>query len=262
MDRCCLGKDQPEIKLAHYHKGRIIDAYKPEAYTHRGWPSEAKITSTVGGGHFMNSRQKRITSAIALFLVFSTTQIYVSVSFAEPQPLPVLSATAPAVPPQQITGSLMTQGNKLITVNGVSATSGATVVSGASIETPDAVGGTVSLGSLGTLQIDPNTKLTLQFQNGSVKVMLLQGCVILHTKKGTTGEVDTSQGAAGKSDSAVDGLVKTCAPGSVATVPATAAGRGGLGTAATVAIIAGGATAVLVPILSRGTNSSPSTPVQ
>jgi hypothetical protein len=211
----------------------------------------------------MNLRQKRITSVIALLLVFSTTQVYVSVSFAKPQPLPALSVTAPVVPPQQITGSLTTQGNKPITVNGVSATSGATVVSGASIETPDAVGGTVNLGSLGTLQIDPNTKLILEFQDGSVKVRLLQGCVTLRTRKGTIGEVDNSGGAAGKTDPTLDGLVKTCAPGSVATVPAATADRGGLfglGTAATLAIVGGAATAVLVSLLSGGTNPSSSTP--
>ena len=212
-------------------------------------------------GLFMTLRQKRITSAIALFLVFATTQVYVGVSFAGPEPNSVrVEVTAPA--PQQVTGSLSTQGNKPITVNGANAISGATIVSGASVETPDGVGGTVNLGSLGSLQIDPNSKLTLEFQNGSVKVMLLQGCVTLHTKKGTSGEVDTSQGVLGTSDVARDGLIKVCAPGSVATAPAAAAGPGGLfglGTAATVAIIAGGATAVIVPIVTRGANPSPAT---
>jgi len=126
----------------------------------------------------MNLRQQRITTAIALFLVFSTTQLYVSVSFAGPQPSTVGSEVAvPA--PQQATGSLTTHDNKPITVNGAAASSGTTIVTGASIETPDGVGGTVNLGSLGSLHIDPNTKLTMEFQQGSVKVMLLRGCVIL-----------------------------------------------------------------------------------
>src|SRR6266853_4148555 len=141
----------------------------------------------------MNLRQKRITSAIALFLVFSTTQLYVSVSFAGPQPLIVRREVA-APAPQQATGSLTTHNNRPITVNGAAASGGTTIISGASIETPDGVGATVNLGSLGSLQIDPNTKLTMEFQLGSVKVMLLQGCVILRTRKGTSGEVDNPQG--------------------------------------------------------------------
>lgn len=206
----------------------------------------------------MNSRQQRISRAIALFVVFSTTQVYVGVSFAGPQPSAARSEVALPTP-QQTMGSLTTQGNKPITVNGAAAISGATVVSGASIETPEGVGGTVNLGALGSVQIDPNTKLTLEFQNGSVKVMLLQGCLTLRTKKGTAGEVDTSQGAVGKSDPAKDGVVQVCAPGSVATAAAAAAGGGGLfglGTVATVAIIGGGIAAVVIPIATRGTNNT------
>lgn len=209
----------------------------------------------------MSFRQKQITRVIALFLVFSTAQVYIVMSFAGPQPRAFSTETTlPA--PQQI-GSLTTQGNKPISLNGATAISGATVVTGANIETPAGVGATVSLSDLGSLQIDANTKLTLEFQRGSVKVMLLQGCVTLHTKKGTTGEIDTAQGVAGKTDPAKDGVLKTCAPGSVATAPAAAAGKGGLfglGTAATIAIIAGGATGVILPIITGGSNSSPQAP--
>jgi hypothetical protein len=208
----------------------------------------------------MSSRQKRITSAIALFLVFSITQVYVGVSFAGPQP--TAAANENSLPaPQQTTGILSTQGNKPITVNGATAASGATLVSGASIETPVAVGATANLRNLGSLQIDPNAKLTLEFQNGSVKVMLLQGCVTLHTRKGVSGEIDTSQGVAGKTDPAKDGLLKVCTPGSDrAPAVRTTGGLFGLGTAATIAIIGGGATAVILPIIIGGGNSSPQSP--
>jgi hypothetical protein len=207
----------------------------------------------------VNSKKRSITTAIALFLVFSTAQVYTSASFAARE---AGSALIPPAVPQQVTGSLTTQGNKPITLNGASAASGATIVSGASIETPAGVGATVNMGGLGSLQIDPNTKLTVEFQNGSIKVMLLSGCVILNTKRGTTGEVNTPQGPLGKTDPAKDDSIKVCAPGSVATVPATAAGGGGglfgLGTAATVAILAGGAgvTAAALTLGGRGTNPS------
>src|SRR5882724_6600726 len=119
----------------------------------------------------MNSRQKRVTGAIALFLVFSTTQVYVGVSLAGARSASDRhEASAPA--PQQPMGILTTQSNKSITVNGAAAISGATLLSGASVETPEGVGGTVNLGTLGSLQIEPNARLTLEFQAGSIKVML------------------------------------------------------------------------------------------
>ena len=199
----------------------------------------------------MNSKQKSTTTAIALLLVFSTFQLYVGTAFA-------------GTPGQQPMGSLTTQGNNPITVNGASAVSGATILTGANIETPAGVGATVNLGPLGSLQIDPNTKLALDFQNGSVRVMLLQGCVVLNTKQGTTGEVDTSKGVAGKRDATADAEISTCAPGSVATAPAAAGGgRGGLfglGTAATVAILGGGGAVIAALIAGRGDNPSPATP--
>ena len=208
----------------------------------------------------MNLRQRRITSAIALFLVFATTQVIVGVSFAAPQPLTVRNEVAVTLPAPQATGSLTTQGNKPITVNGAAAISGATVVSGASIETPAGVGATINLAALGSLQIDSNSKLSLEFANGSVKVVLLQGCVTLHTKKGTSGEVDTSQGVGGKSDPAKDSVVKVCAPGSApppAPAPADAGGLLGIGTGATISLAALAATMAIVPFIERGRNPSP-----
>lgn len=221
------------------------------------------VTFSLGVQTIVNSKQKSITTAIALFLVFATAQLYTGVSFAAREAGSAL--TLPAVP-QQATGSLTTQGNNPINVNGVSAVSGATITSGASIETPAGVGATVNMGGLGSLQIDPNTKLTVEFQNGSIKVMLLAGCVTLHTKRGTTGEVNGPQGPLGKTDPAKDDSLKVCAPGAAATVPPTTAGGGGglfgLGTAATVAILAGGAgvTAAALTLGGRGTNPSGSTP--
>src|ERR1700730_5923724 len=210
----------------------------------------------------MNLRQTRITIAIALFLVFSTTQLYVSVSFAGPQPITDRSeAATPA--PQQATGSLPTHRNKPINVNGASAISEATMVSGASLQTRDGVGATVNLRGLGSLQIEPNTKLTLEFQTGSVRVMLIQGCVTLRTKKGTAGEVDTAQSVLGKTDPAKDGVIKTCpdrAAPAEATAGATGGGGGGLfgiGMGASISLLALTTTIVLVPLLQRGGNPSP-----
>lgn len=215
----------------------------------------------------MSSRQRRISSAVALFLIFATAQVYVGVSLAASPPASVPTANSAALP-QEPAGILQIPGGIAITVNGAPAITGATIVNGAIVETPDGVGATVAFGTPGSLQIEPNAKLTLEVHNGSIKVMLLKGCVTLRTKKGTAGEIDTSEGVAGKTDPAKNGVLKVCtkdavvaiAP-AVAIAAATAAGvGGGLGSVAAVAIIGGlTATSFIVPAL-RGTNPSPATP--
>jgi hypothetical protein len=205
----------------------------------------------------MNFRSKGITTAIVLLLAFATSQVYLGVSFAGS--VPTVPGESAAIPPQQTTGILTTQGSKEITVNGANAISGATIVSGASIETPAGVEATVSLGTLGSLHIEPGAKLTLEFAPGTIKVMLIEGCVTLHTNKGTAGEIDNSQGVIGKTDPAKDGKIETCPRRAAAAVPAAGAGGlGGLSTAAALTIFGGiVTTAAIVTALSRGGNPSP-----
>lgn len=113
--------------------------------------------------------------------------------------------------PQQIVARLVTRGGQPITVNGASTSSGASILTGATIETPDQVGATINLGSLGSLDVAPNTKLTLDFdQNGNVKVTLIAGCVILRTRKNANGQVDTPQGNAGKTERKKGGILDVC----------------------------------------------------
>src|SRR5712691_7655354 len=178
----------------------------------------------------MNSRCKRITTATALLLIFSVAQVYVQASFAKPD-----SKSDPAAGSQQFAAILTTRGNQPITINGASAISGATVLTDATIETPEQVGATINLGSLGVLDIAPKTKLTLRFDhNGSVKVTLIQGCAILRARKNTTGEVDTPQGYAGATDPATGGVLNICFPPGTAspTVNAGAVAAAGAGAGA------------------------------
>src|ERR1700730_15868213 len=143
----------------------------------------------------MSLRQRKAFKAIAVFLAFSFAQVYVQTSFAEP------GANAPSVPvPQQFVARLTTRGNQPITVNGAAASGGATILTGATIETPDQVGATIDLGALGTLDIAPNTKLMIEFDQNGAKVKLISGCVILRTRKSHDGEIDTDQGVAAKND--------------------------------------------------------------
>ena len=203
----------------------------------------------------MHQRRRNGSRAIAALLLFSITQIG-------------LATRATAIP-QQFVARLTTRNNQPITVNGLSAGTGASILTGATIETGADQSATVNLGPLGKLDIAPNTKLVLTYDDkGNVKALLVYGCVILAAKKKTTGEVATEQGSAGKTDPAAGGVLDVCFPQG-ATAPqvgqgaAAAAGAGagastapaagggglfGLGRAATIAIFAGIGAAALTPL--------------
>jgi hypothetical protein len=196
----------------------------------------------------MSLRQRKAFKALAILLAFSFAQVYIQAGFAEP------GGTAGTVPlPQQFVATLRTRGNQPITVNGASATSGATILSGQTIETPDQVGATIDLGSLGTLDVAPNTKVTIEFDQNGAKVTIVSGCVILKTRKTKGGEVLTPQGSAGKIDKKTGGALDVCFPpgATAATVNAGAAAAAGAGAAAgTAAAAAGGiSTATIIAIV-------------
>jgi hypothetical protein len=178
------------------------------------------------------------------------------------------NGVAGVYPPQQFVARLTTRGNQPITVNGASAVGGATILTGATIETPDQVGATINLGSLGDLAIAPNTQLTLEFdQNGNVKVVLKRGCIILKTKKNVNASVDTEQGTAATNDKKTGGAVDVCFPlgatqptvnqGAAAAAGAGAGGAtgggGGLSGGAIAGIVAaiGGALGLTIYLVTR-----------
>ena len=204
----------------------------------------------------MNQKRRNGSRAIAALLLFSITQIGL--------------ATKVTAIPQQFVARLTTRNNQPITVNGLSANTGASIVTGATIETGADQSATVNLGPLGSLDIAPNTKLVLTYDDqGNVKALIIYGCAILTAKKKTTGEVATEQGSAGKTDPAAGGVLDICFPqgatapqvgqgaaaaagagAGAATAPAAAGGGGlfGLGRAATIAIFAGIGAVALTPL--------------
>jgi len=215
----------------------------------------------------MNLKHHRASKAVATLVLFAMAQVAIQIGFAAPS-----TSVTPVVPiPQQFIARLTTRNNQPITVNGAGATTGASILTGATIETGADQSATVNLGSLGSLDIAPNTKLVLTYDdNGNVKAVIIFGCAILTAKKKTKGEVATEQGSAGKTDPATGGILDICfPPGAASPVvgqgAAAAAGAGagaagagaaaggggglfGLGTAATVAIFAGIGAAALTPL--------------
>jgi hypothetical protein len=140
-------------------------------------------------------------------------------------------------------------------INGLSANTGASILSGATIETGADQSATVDLGPLGSLDISPNTKVILTFEQGSAKATVISGCVTLKAEKGTTGEIATEQGSARKTDPAAGGVLDTCFPERAAppTSPAPPASNGGgglfgLGRVATIAIFSAAGVVALTPL--------------
>ena len=201
----------------------------------------------------MSEFVKRITVATAVLLVFAAGQVCNDVNFA--QSGSVVTSENEAMMPQQTMGILTTQGNKEITVNDTNAISGATIVSGARIETPAETSATVGIDSPDSLEIEPNTKLSVEIHQRSVKVTLAEGCVSLRTTRGTTGEISTAKGYTAKTDSSQDGKLGSCPGRSPAAIVPAGAGADGLfalGTAAARTIIARGVTSAAVPVAPRG----------
>lgn len=226
----------------------------------------------------MNQKRRSGSKVIAVLLLLAVAQIGLQVGFAEPA-----STTTTTAVPQQFVGRLTTRNNQPITVNGLSAATGATILTGATIETGADQSATVNLGPLGQLDIAPNTKLVLTYDDqGNVKATIIYGCAILTAKKKTTGEVATEQGSAGKTDPAAGGILEICFPqgaaapnvgpgvaanagagaGAGAAAGAAAAGGGGLfglGVPATIAIIGGIGAVALTPLAFQD-NPSDATP--
>ena len=221
----------------------------------------------------MNQKRRNGSRVIAVLLLFAIAQIGLQVGFAEPN-----TTTNPTAIPQQFVARLTTRNNQPITVNGLSANTGASIVTGATIETGADQSATVNLGPLGQLDIAPNTKLVLTYdEHGNVKALLIFGCAILTAKKKTTGEVATEQGTAGKTDPAAGGVLDVCFPqgataptvgqgaaasaGAGAGAPAGAAAGGGgglfgLGVPVTIAIFSGVGVAALTPLFFQDNPSS------
>ena len=191
----------------------------------------------------MSLRGLKGIKAIAALLVFVIAQLGIQVGFAEP------SSANTAVPvPQQFFARLRTKNNGTVTVNGLSATTGATIATDATIETDAVTSATVNLGALGNLDLAPNTKVVLTYDDqGNVKVRLLSGCAVLRTKKNADGQVVLPDGTvAGRNEKKKGGVLDICFPPG-ATTPivnqgaAVAAGAGaGTGAAAGAGAVGGG----------------------
>jgi hypothetical protein len=221
----------------------------------------------------MSIRQQKIMKALAIFVAFAVAQISIQLSFAG-----TVTPSYATLVQQQLVVRVSTSGNRPILVNGNSTASGGSLATGATIETPDGVSATIDLGPLGTLDLAPNSRVVLDFdcppappagtEPGpcNVKVKVLSGCVVLKTKKGTQGQIDTDQQEKIQESKTGGGgaPLNFCFPGAGAGAAASTAAPGiGAGTIATIVIAGGLLTGGLIFGFSGGgatTNPSGTTP--
>lgn len=214
----------------------------------------------------MNQKRRNGSRAIAALLIFFIAQIGLQVGLAEP----TVTTTATPILPQAV-GRLTTSNNQPIQVNGNSAATGASIVSGATLETGANQSATVNLGALGSVEISPNTRVVLTFDDqGNVKAVVAFGCVKVIANTNATGEVATDQGSAGKTNPATGGELEiSYKPGTapvigqgVCTKPAggeiPSSDDGGFGRAHVIAIVAAGTAAGLTPLFFQDNPSGPS----
>ncbi len=197
----------------------------------------------------MRLKQLTASRAIAILLMIAITQISLQIGLAQG--------------PQFIARLTSTRGNQPILVNGLSAAPGASIVTGATIETLSDQTAEINLGSFGTLELAPNTQLRLDYdQDGNTRVTLIRGCAILRTKKQAEGEIVTEQGTAAKNDKEKGGVADVCfvngqttvnqnaAANAISGVQAQAsAGGGGLSNGTIAALLLGGVGVVVAVVL-------------
>ncbi|HVS82088.1 MAG TPA: hypothetical protein VHE60_10180 [Pyrinomonadaceae bacterium] len=206
----------------------------------------------------MTSRHKKALKAVGVFLAFSFAQVYVQASLPAPAP-------APGAPQRAITAKLATKNNAPITVNGNSAGTGATILTGATIETPDQVSAVIDLGDAGVIELQPNSKIQLDFDaNGNVRMKVLKGCAVARRKTNVltdaTTEIYTDQGASEKTNKNRRHMGFCYLPdGKLTPFSAAAAAGGGLSGGALAGIVVAGGVGggLAIYFATRGGNPSP-----
>lgn len=147
----------------------------------------------------MSPRSRQAARTVAAFLIIVLFQVYVLADATRPT---VASGTT--VPASMIFGKLSLPGSRLILLNGNSVGSGMTIFSGAQLQTPEGTEATVLLGTVGHLEIAPNSNLTITFDKASVEVTVMAGHAVLSTNAGVTGTVRSADGKVERSSNSAN----------------------------------------------------------
>jgi hypothetical protein len=131
----------------------------------------------------MATRKRKALTALAAFLAFGLSQVYVQAGLPNSTPGPA--------PQQAITATLRSK--QPVKINGNDAGNGTTLLTGTTIETEDQVSAVIDLGAAGTVEVGPNSKIELTWDaNGNVHVKLVRGCARTNKTANAIGEADVS----------------------------------------------------------------------
>jgi hypothetical protein len=204
----------------------------------------------------MTVRKMKALKALAVFLIFGFTQVYVQAGLGSPgSVLPQARLIAARVS--------STRNNQPILINGNSSGAGQSVLTGAMIETGDQVSGTIDISPLGSFDIGPNSRVQLDFNDSGFRLKVFRGCVTVKSRGNDIAEAYTEEGASEKTNSnrKVFGVCYLNGQLTQEAVQAASTG-GGLSGGAVAGIIAGGAAVAVIAVAAgggggRGANPSP-----
>lgn len=207
----------------------------------------------------MAVRKMKALKALAIFLVFGFAQVGVQAGLGSP---------GTALPQARLIAARVasTRNNQPIQINGNNTNAGTTVLTGAIIETGDQAGATIDINPLGSFDIEPNSRVQLDFTDTGYRVKVFRGCVKLRSKGNDNAEAYTEEGASEKTSDNRKSFGVCFLNGQLTpqTASTAATSTGGLSGGQWAAIIAGiGGTTALVIVATtnggtgRGANPSP-----
>jgi hypothetical protein len=141
----------------------------------------------------MNSMPRKTLRIISVVAALCLFQVYVLAAATAPN-VATTGPNATTAANSLMLGRLMLAETESILVNGNSANSGTTILSGSQLQTPGNVEATVQLGSAGTLYIQPSTNLTVTFDKANVDVKVAAGSAFVAANAGVTSSVTTPDG--------------------------------------------------------------------
>jgi hypothetical protein len=218
-------------------------------------------------------KRQKLVKAVALLLAFSVFQLYAQANRVVAAG-PETSIQDPATPAPQATGKLSTTANRNILVDRNEASTGATILDGATLQTSDCVSATVRFGPLDEVSLGINSVAVINYGAGKLRVTLKQGCAIVRTGPDVEGTIDTPDGkstSATQPDSSNRRSTEVCYPSGTARefnpicaggATAPSAPSAGTPTGRWILLSVVGAVAALVAVAASGSgeNSSFSAP--
>ncbi|HEX4948570.1 MAG TPA: hypothetical protein VFZ34_17985 [Blastocatellia bacterium] len=128
----------------------------------------------------MNVGVRKALSVVLMITVGGFFNLVTNIAFAQSSP--------------KLVGYLSTKGQ--VTLNGISASSGAAIFGGSQLKTGTASLATISLGKMGQIDIEPESELTLRLDAGAIGGYLRSGRATISAPAGVAVNMATADGGA------------------------------------------------------------------